>query len=532
MKVFPFICALLCLFFYSDNIFANTKIETITPELEQFIERALKEWEAPGLAIAIVKDGKIVYEKGFGTLSVDSSEPITTDTVFQIASLTKTFLATLIGQLVDEGKLNFDDPVRKFLPDFFLISEDVSAKFTIRDLISHRSGLPAFSGDTFIHLGFSQEQIIKAMGKIPPKYPMRSHYGYQNQLFGIAGLIVEKVTGKSINTLFREYIFMPLDMRNTSAGLEGIVEKDWIKSTFNLLNGSKTPSVAKPHHILGGKTYVMPFNPEVYTFTGSTGVNATIHDMAQWVMFQLNRGKVNGKPLISEKSFAALREPQIEVYTKSDQLQFPQERIRNIHYCMGWFTYEYGEGDHAVQVESHMGGLSGTRGLMVILPKENMGFVILSNFGSMTVSMLPEAIRDKFLGLYLGLKDQNWSTRNLDIMKDIRKKNADFKLQQKLTQPSPPQNLSFYEGVYESTVYGRVTIARVGQKLMLQYGEKKIPLSHWNRDEFSFLSNQLSPHYGDTNPGYIEFGGNSAKKAMLCAITVLYEGDGLFKRVG
>lgn len=519
------------MFFYVDYTLANTQIERVLNEFESFIESARKEWEAPGVAVVIVKDGHIIYEKGFGTVSVNDTTPITSETVFQIASLTKTFLATLIGHLVDEGKLSFDDPVRKYLPDFFLISEEASERFTVRDLISHCSGLPAFSGDTLIHMGFTQHEVIQSLSRIKAKYPPRSHYGYQNHLFGIASLVVEKATGEPIEDLFAKHIFTPLGMAHASTGLKAIQPQGFFKRLWNGLSGNSVPVVACPHDILDGKVHTMAFNPEFYTFPGSTGINATIHDLGLWLLCQLNGGTLNGQAIISPENYKALRAPHVAVHTQNDQIQFPKERVRNIHYGMGWFTYEYGEGNRFVPVVSHMGGLSGVRSLMVMLPTEKLGIVILSNLGSMRVSMLPEAIRDKFLGLYLGLKDQNWSTRNLNIMKDMRQKNADFKIQQKLMQPTAAQKLMYYEGTYESPLYGQVFIKQAGNSLRMTIRGHTVNLTHWNRDEFSFKSVELSPYYGDAEPGFIEFGGPNPQQASLCAINLLHEGDGLFKRV-
>jgi CubicO group peptidase (beta-lactamase class C family) len=531
MKIFSFIFTLLSVFVYIDYTFANTQVERAINEIEPFIEAARQEWGAPGVAVVIVKDGQIIYEKGFGTVSINDATPITPETVFQIASVTKTFLATLIGHLVDEGKLSFDDPVRKYAPDFFLISEEASQRFTLRDLISHCSGLPAFSGDTLIHMGFTQHEVVQGLSKIKAKYPPRSHYGYQNHLFGIASLVVEKATGERIEDLLTKHIFNPLGMVHTSTGLNAIYPHGFLKRFWNSVRGKTAPVVALPHDVLDGKTHTMAFNPEVYTFPGSTGINATIHDLGLWLLCQLNGGTLGSQTIISPARYQELRTPHIAVHTKNDQIQFPPERVRNIHYGMGWFTYDYGEGNRFVPIVSHMGGLSGGRSLMVMLPTENLGIVILSNLGSMRVSMLPEAIRDKFLGLYLGLNDQNWSTRNLNIMKDIRQKNADFKTQQKLSQPAAAQKVTYYEGTYESPLYGPVVIehARNGLLHMTIRG-RTVPLTHWNRDEFSFNGVDLSPYYGDAEPGFIEFGGPDPQQATLCAINLLHEGDGLFNR--
>ncbi|MCX7338601.1 MAG: serine hydrolase [Alphaproteobacteria bacterium] len=536
-----FFIFLACTFVFSVSTgHATSKIEAIIPAFESYIQQSMQDWKAPAVAVAIVKDGKVVYQKAFGVKEAGKAEPVDDHTVFQIASLTKTFLVTLIGQLVDEKKLCWDDPVIKYLPNFFIADQKTTEDFKIRDLISHRSGLPPFSGDTLWDLGCGQDEIKHALAKIPLQNPVRLEYGYQNHLFGVAGLVVEKVMGKPISELFQDRIFSPIGMTDSSDNLQSIQDFPknkgifgWFKSLFK-----KTPpvedkkNVALPHHIIDGQVHSLQPGSWMYIFPGSTGVNTSISDLAKWMIFHLNNGKVGDKQIISLPSQKEMRSPQVLAnHLRPDDMQFPATRIRNVSYGMGWFLYEYGTDVRKVQAIGHMGGYAGVRSLMTLVPGENVGIVILSNFGALRVSMLPEALRNKFLDLYMDLPDNDWSRDNLEKMQTIRDKNKRARQMQKLNALRIPQPLDVYVGDYENELYGSLKVTEKDGKLALIYRDKVIPLTHWNNDEFSFNSNQLSLAYCDYDTGYIEFGVRE-KKAIVCAINLLHEGkEDIFHRI-
>jgi CubicO group peptidase (beta-lactamase class C family) len=511
---------------------ASQEFEKIRAEFEAFIDKARIEWEVPGVAVGVVKDGKIIFEKGFGKLSVNDSTPVDSHTVFHVASLTKVFLVHLIGQLVDEGLINLDDPVHKYWPEFKLSSEKMTSQFTIRDLISHRSGLPPFTGDTFVHMGMDQKEVLEKLALVPLKSPLRSKYAYQNQLFGLASLIVEKVAKEKIEVLFEQRIFKPLGMEDSSTGVQAVSPPSFVEKVKSIFSNSQNGSFAWPHHHKNGGIQKMPFNAGAYLFNGSTGVNSSIHDMALWTLCLLNQGKIkDDKFLIKPETLGELRKPHIDVVTKSDRLQFPPERIRNITYGIGHFSYEYGEGERYIKVIGHMGGISGVRGLLVLVPSENLGLVILSNMGAMRESMLPEALREKFLDLMFGFPSEDWSQQKLGIMKEIQQKNQEFRSDRKKENPRPKEKNSYYVGIYESPLYGLLEITEKGDYLEGKIRGRTFRLSHWNGSEFNFDSSELSSFYGDAEEAFIEFGGPDPAKATLCAINLLFEGDGLFKRV-
>jgi CubicO group peptidase (beta-lactamase class C family) len=522
---------LIWLVVLSSSIFASDRIQEILPEFEKYIEKVQAEWGAPGVAVGIVKDGKIVYIKGFGVREIGTDKKIDEHTVFQIASLTKNILVHLLAKLVEEGKISWDDLVTKHMPTFFIGDANITSQFTIRDLVSHRSGLPSFSCDSLWYLDFSAEEIIKGVAKIPLKNPVRSKYGYQNQLFGVASMIAEKVTGKTIETLFKEYFFTPLKLNDSSVGLNGInPEKSFFSRIFPLNNDR---NVAYPHDDRGDTTHKMEFSHLTYRFPGSSGANMSAADLSQWMIFMINRGVHNGKALIEEKRYAEMLTPNIDCAMKYDDSQFPGDRYKSVAYSMGHFIMEYGEGNKYVKTVGHMGGFLGVRGLMVVAPEQKLGIVVLSNYGSFRVSFVPEAIHNKFMDLYLGLSKIDWSTRLRDSFLSIKKQNKMYKTVQRLQNPKKARALTDYVGIYKNDLYGELQLKVDSDVLYLMFRNKKIPLEHFNGNEFTFPGHLLAATYCESDVGYIDFGSRDGNKLDLCAVSsLLYDGKehGLFER--
>lgn len=525
------ILSLVWLVIFSSNVFASTRIQEILPEFEKYIEKVQAEWGAPGLAVGIVKDGKVVYIKGFGVREVGTTKKIDEHTVFQIASLTKNILAHLFAKLVQTGKINWDDQVIKYIPTFFIGDAKVTSEFTIRDLLSHRSGLPPFSCDSLWYLDFSTEEIIKGLAKIPLKNPVLSKYGYQNQLFGVASMIAEKVTGKTIEALFKEYFFTPLKLNDSSVGLNAIKSE---KSFLGRLFGSKeNNNFAYPHDDRGGATHKLELSSLIYRFPGSSGANMSITDVSQWMVFMINRGTYNGNIIIDDKQYSHLLTSNIDCAMKYDDAQFSGDRYKSVEYGMGHFIMKYGEGNKFINTFGHMGGFYGTRSLMIVAPEEKLGIAVLSNYGSFRVSFVPEAIHNKFMDLYLGLSKIDWSQRLRDNFLSIKKQNKMYKMAQRLQNPKKARALTDYVGTYKNDLYGQLELKTESNILYLIFRNKRIPLEHFNGNEFTFPGHLLSENYCESDVGYIDFWARKGGGLDLCVIfSLLSEGkdEGVFER--
>lgn len=499
-------------------------VQKILPKLEEYTEKSLKEWVAPGCAVAIVKDGKIIYAKGFGVQKHGSEDPIDENTVFQVASLSKTFLVAMIGKLVDDGVLNWDDKVTKYMPELILSDDDILQDLTILDLVTHRSGLKPFSGDSFWNLGFSQGELIRALRHIPITKKFREEYTYQNHMFSIASHVVEHVTGESIADLFRKHFFKTLSMKTASVGIDRIKRKFWQIFWKN--------NVASPHDVRDGKIYTKPLTDEMYLFPGCSGVNASVRDMAKWLIFQMNGMKNAGEEIIKSETVDFMRTPKVSVIPRENDMQFPASRFFDISYTAGWFRQKYGTSQNNIEFYSHMGAFNGMRSYVLFSPKEKLGVVILSNFGSMRVSLLPEGIRSYFLDLYLGLKPKDWTQEIYTINADIRKKNRNYKHMQRMQFPRAKNKDSYYVGFYENDAYGKIEVSRDPIGLFFKYRSRTVRLNHWNDNSFEVKGYELSQTYSDYDDSLAVFTPGS-RHAESLLIQGLNEGkSSLFRFCG
>lgn len=533
---------ILCLFFTVGTVLSHHRadIPSLLPKLEQAIERSIEAWDVPGLGIVIVKDNQIVYLKGFGTKKKGDVSPIDEDTVFQVNSVTKNFTATLMAILVDQGRIRWDDLVIDYLPDFSLRHSDITKQFTIRDLFSHRSGLKGFSGDSLWALGYSPQEIMEKLKLLPITGQFRKSYGYQNILIGLAEQIIEKVSGRKYADLIQEYLFKPLHMTRSSVGLEPLLKEakpsfsQKIKGMFH----KSTPNVIVPHDSIlsKDKTHFIArpinYNSKVYTFPSTSGVNSTLSDLAKWLIFQLN----NGQPLISGVQIKEMCSPHIQADLKEERRQFPKERVKEVFYGLGWFIFSYGDTtkplSESVQVLGHMGGLVGARALMSLLPSENIGIMIVSNYGGMRVNFALEEIRNVFFDLYLQLDEMNWMNRIYKEFWTSRQNLHQRREQERLKNPKPPHDLSVYEGVYENSLYDRIEVRAENNSLYLSHPKAgKWKVEPWNGDSFTFKGSDLSANFGGNDFGEVFFG---VQGNIVYALTInlLNEGDSpYFKKV-
>lgn len=472
-------------------------------EFDTYVEKAMQDWLVPGAAVAVVKDGKIIHLKTYGVRSLSSKKPVTPETIFHLASLTKGFTATLISRLVDEGKIHWDDKVRKYFPDFKIADEKASEEFTIEDLLSHRSGLPGFAADSLVETGWAAEEIYQALHKIPLKDPFRSTYNYQNVFPGIAGWIAAKVTGKTLSELYESYLFQPLHLDQASIGKDGLTggESLWVR--LKKKGAAYFANQSDPHCRLNSTAINIPEgNEALYCFEASRGINSSITDMAKWMIFQLNNGLEEGKPLISEANIQRMRTAHINVGAPQGGRLFPKERVKNIAYGMGWFIHDY----NRLEVLGHMGGMTGTRSIIAIVPGEKMGIVVLSNMGGMRVSLFPEAVRSKFLDLYLKLPDiHDWSRELRDEFQASVHKMNHSRQSQRLQNPIAERKAAAYIGTFQNDLYGTLTVTAENGRLFMNYRKLKVELVHWNGDDFSFQPNKFSKSYSGSDIGDMSF---------------------------
>ncbi len=502
-------------------------LSTVLPVLETYVAQAMAAENIPGVFVVVVKDGKVVYQKGYGVKVAGQNEPVDEHTPFALASVTKNFTNTLIARLVDQGKLQWKDKVSKYLPDFQLSDPQITQDLTIEDLLSHRCGLPGFSADSLIELGWSAPEIISRMKILRIEGEFRKTYAYQNAMVGLTGSIIEKVTGKPLCRVYQEELFQLAGLTETRVG-EKPPSGFWRKLPGLFRKAAPAPAF---HDTYQGKSRFLPQgNPGLYTFPTSSGIISTGQDMGKWLIFQINKTRVKGKAIINELNVDEMRVPRVEVAVHGGR-QFPQNRVTRVQYGMGWFIHDYA----GVPTLGHMGGMAGTRALITVLPEDNVGIAILSNLGGMRVSLFPEAIRNKFLDLYLNVPDeQDWAK---SIREDIRASYEQYNQKRRwemLNNLAPARDLENYTGAYENNLYGRVEINKQDGALILIYRDRPpVKLRHWNGNIFQFDGSDLSSGFSGTDLGEIIFAADGGGKPDRMMITLFHEGaDSLFHRVG
>lgn len=447
--------------FATGNLFAQKSSNVDLKALDVYYEQMVKDWNVPSASIGIVKDGKLIFAKSYGVKEIGKNEKPDKNTLYAIASNTKAFTSTIIGQLVDEGKLDWNDRVKDYLPYFELYDPWVSNEVTIRDLLSHRVGLGTFSGDVIWYKSdLTAEEILKRAKYIPPAFSFRAGYGYSNLMYLAAGEVIEKVTGKSWGENVKERILDPLKMEQT------VIGSKYLKDNY-----------ATPHTIEGDKNIPIEWvNWEEIGAMG--GLISSVEDMSKWMILNLSNGIVNGDTLISKETRNLVWTPHnnyvVDHTSKNDF---------NRHfngYGLGWGIGDY-RGNLLVR---HGGGFDGMISSLTLIPDQNLGVVVLTNGMKAPTTAATLYTLDQFLGVKNG---KDWSKELLDNSgrgntEDPRIKSIKEK---RVLNTNPSLPLEEYAGVYHSDIYGNITVSKQGDQLKLDFEHSpdlSATLKHWHYD--------------------------------------------------
>src|SRR6476620_2837082 len=326
--------------------------------LDQYIESAMKDWKIPGVAVGIVRNDSVIFAKGFGVRTVGRPEKVDEHTLFAIASDTKSFTGILLAMLADENKIKWDNPVISYLPWFRLYDDYATRELTVRDLLTHRSGLARadllWTGGT----PYSREELLRRVRYLKPSWSLRSHYGYSNLMYATAGAVAAAAGGKSWDDLVRERIFVPLGMTETN-------------TSVTLL--PSLANVATPHANFDSAVRIVTYT-NMDNAPSAGAINSNIADMTKWLRFQLDSGRVKGKALVSKRNFVETHSAQMAQRIDSAYRVFnPYTHVRS--YGFGWNVMDY----RGEEMLSHSGSLSGMNSMVGLLPEERLGIVVLTN---------------------------------------------------------------------------------------------------------------------------------------------------------
>jgi CubicO group peptidase (beta-lactamase class C family) len=395
-------------------------------------------FKVPGFAVAIVKDGELVFAKGYGVLELGKPEKVSEQTLFAIASNTKAFTAAALAILVDEGKISWDDRVVGFLPYFQLYDPWVTQEMRIRDLLSHRSGLGTFSGDLLWYgTSYSRSEVIRRARYLKAGGEFRSDYGYSNIMFLAAGQVVEAVTGKSWDAVVETDFFEPLVMSRTVTSVRD-------------LEGMS--NVATPHRERDGRVFPLYwYNWDSMAPAG--GIISSVADMSRWLLLQLGHGTWNGDTIFSDSTQRTMWTPHISnVVTPGSERLFPTTHFRG--YGLGWGLMDY-EGR---KVMSHGGGYDGMFSRVALVPEEGLGLVVLTN----SMTSLPTALTYRILDAYLGAEEHDWTAQFAAIAETNREQEAERRAEferGRIEGTSPSLPLEAYTGTYGGPMYGDATVS-------------------------------------------------------------------------
>jgi CubicO group peptidase (beta-lactamase class C family) len=426
----------------------------------------MQAWNIPGLALVIVKDDRVMIAKGFGVREINKPDQVDEHTLFAIGSNTKAFTATAIGLLVQEGKINWDDPVTKYIPTFKLYDANATQLITIRDLLCHRCGLGTWAGDVLLLSSYSTEEVVRRLQHIPPKYSFRAGYGYSNLMFITAGLIIEKVSGMSWDEFIQQRIFAPLGMHDS------VTNPRYLQGHTN---------IAVPHEDIKGKLQTVVQREDAHV--GAAGsIHASVADIALWMRLQINLGKLDGKQIVDSAIIEETRTPHTSIkLTAIERQLFPSRHFST--YGLGWFLSD----THGRFIVRHTGGVDGMLSAVAVIPEEQVGIAVFTN-------KLPNsgftAITNHLIDTLLGVSPQDWIQAYLDLEKEGQEKEAQAQKQRddsRVKETSPSLALEKYAGAYDSAILGGATISVVGGGLHIQlqaHASISGTLEHWHYDTF------------------------------------------------
>ena len=382
------------------SFFAFSQVEE--KKLDELIQNTLKTFDVPGISVGIVKDGKVIYSKGFGVRSLNTNQKMTDETLVGIASNSKGFTATALAILADEGKLNFDDKVSKYIPEFQMNDPYVSQNITIKDLITHRAGLGLGQGDLmFFPEGgnLTVNEIIHNVRYLKPENPFRTTLDYNNIMFIVAGEVIHRVSGLSWADFIEQKILKPVGMTSSFG-------------SYNRAKAATVQNIIEAHAPVNGKAIAVPHDWNE-TANAAGGIISNIKDMTTWAEFLMNGFTTkDGKKLVSDKQIQQLWNLQI-----STPVALKNAYDTNFGgYGLGWFVTDV-KGHKQVY---HTGGLIGTVTQFTLIPDMKLGIVVLTNQQSgAAFSTITNTIKDS----YLGMPEKDWLKTYGDRMAKI---NADY----------------------------------------------------------------------------------------------------------
>jgi len=487
-----------------ENAVDVSRVKLAVEKLDQLAQKEVGEHAVVGMAVAVVYNDKVILARGYGPREIGREAQIDTDTVFQLASVSKPIGATVVAALVGEGKISWDSKISDLDPGFQMYEDYVTREITIRDLYAHRSGLPEHAGDLLEDMGYDRAQVLYRLRFQKPASSFRSKYAYTN--FGLTegAVAAAKANGLSWEDASDAMLYKPLGMKSTSSRYCDYINR----------------SNKAPAHVLDRGEWLQKYNREPDAQSPAGGVSTSVNDIAQWMRLRLANGKFDGKQVISEKPLLETQQPQMLV-------RFSPLSGLPAFYGLGM---NIGYDEQGRLRLGHSGGFCmGNATSIALVPAEHIGVAVLTNSYPVGVA---EALTASFTDYALyGKLTQDWQALFKKIFADPETLglNTSANYAKGPNPPSPALINTAYLGNYNNDLYGEVAVSLKGGRLLLEEGPKlmSFPLQHYNHDTFTYLPP------GENSPGRsgVTFSiGADGKAVSVCIENLNQQGQGVFQR--
>ncbi|MFZ2055479.1 MAG: serine hydrolase [Candidatus Aminicenantales bacterium] len=429
---------------------------------DEIVAKGLQGLNVPGIALAIVVEDEVVLAKGYGFKDLEKKVPMTPDTLLAIGSASKAFTVFALGTLVDEGKLDWDKPLRNYIPWFRLYDSFASDRLTPRDTVTHRSGLPRHDLLWYNNTAISREDLVRRLAYLKPTADLREVWQYNNLMFLTAGYLVEVLTGKTWEDGVRAQVLNPLGMKRTN---------------FSVTDSQKDADFAMPYREREGKIEKIPFR-SLSNMGPAGSINSSVNEMSQWVLVHINGGKLKDRQIIKPQT---VQDMHLAHMPTGETPEIPE--VTPADYGMGWFVDSY-RGHGRVH---HGGNIDGFSAMVSMLPQDRVGFVVLANKNG---TGLPELLIRQATDLILGLEAKDWvgeaaksKAKGDEATKEAEKKKA----ARRVLNTKLSHKLEDYAGDYFHPGYGDLKVTVEKGRLSFAYNNIVTPLEHWHYDIFSGL---------------------------------------------
>ncbi|MCR6720012.1 MAG: serine hydrolase [Chitinophagaceae bacterium] len=459
-----FLFSLVILTLFTTTIYAQKGKPAVDKRLQGLdtaLNKLVGDWKAAGFAVAVVEKDKIVYAKGFGYRDVENKKPVTPNTLFAIGSSTKAFTSAVLGILQKEGKLNLNDKVKKHLPEVKFFNDDMDRNITIRDLMTHRTGLPRHDYSWYIFKSESRDSLMRRLQYQEPSADLRTTFQYNNFMFLLQGMIAEKYYGKSWEAVVKEKILDPLGMKRSVMSIDEMIKDD---------------DVAKGYYVANDSIIKLLDYYNIGAMGPAGAINSSVNEVANWVITWIKGGKFNGQEIIPPNYLTDAISSHMT--NGGGLISAANPYIQFSNYGLGWFLASY-RGHYRVE---HGGNIDGFSANVAFYPADSLGIIVLTNQNG---SNVPNIARNLIADRMLNLSYVNWNAR-------IKKEDDDAKARMKEMQvgsnrvegTKPGHPLSDYEGVYTHAGYGSIDVYVEKDSLKMKMGADTLWLRHHHYDVF------------------------------------------------